>query len=58
MTDLEALQSYAAEYGRNWKQALWLDWYNARAIGERGAILHGIRNTYGPEWLESFRFPK
>lgn len=56
--DLEALRSYATEYGRNWKSDLWLDWYRARADGERGAILHGLRNNLGPDWLRRFKFPK
>lgn len=54
--DLAALRSYAEENGRNWKQALGLDWYHARAHGERGAILHGLRNNLGPDWLARFKF--
>ena len=56
--ELSALQSYAAQYGRQWKAALTLDWYNARAIGERGAILHGVRNDLGQRWLNTFQLPK
>ena len=60
--DIAALQSYAAERGRKWKQDLALDWYNARAsfcaeMPDRGAILHGLRNNLGPTWLEGFKFP-
>jgi hypothetical protein len=55
--DYNALASYAAEHGRKWKEALSLDWYHARAIGERGAILHALRNhpRFGCEGLEKFR---
>lgn len=55
----EALQSYAAEHGRKWKEALRLDWYNARAIGDRGAILHGLRNDprWGHEGLDAYMLP-
>lgn len=55
--EVDAVRSYAAEHGRRWKEALALDWYNARAIGQRGAILHGMRNDprLGPRWLEAFR---
>jgi hypothetical protein len=43
-----ALCDYAHENGRTWRNKLELDWYNARAIGDRGAILHGLRND--PRW--------
>jgi hypothetical protein len=58
--ELAALDSYVAEHGRKWKSALELDWYNARAIGERGAILHGMRNDWrlGSEWLRSYKHPR
>jgi hypothetical protein len=57
---LEAVRSYAAQHGRKWKEALCLDWYNARAIGERGSILHGLRNSplHGHRWLAGFKLPK
>ncbi|TJW14400.1 MAG: hypothetical protein E5W82_10515 [Mesorhizobium sp.] len=59
--DIAALRSYAAEYGPKWKDALALDWYNARLsicseMPERGSILHGLRNNLGPSWLADFRF--
>jgi hypothetical protein len=54
--DLDALRSYAEEHGRRWKSDLSADWYHARAIGMRGAILHGLRNNLGPEWLTRFQF--
>lgn len=53
-TDLAALKSYAAEHGRNWKSALRADWAAARAIGDRGATLHCLRNRLGPAWLARF----
>jgi hypothetical protein len=64
-TELAALRSYAAEYGRKWKDALRLDWFRARLsfcadMPERGSILHGLRNHpgFGHEGLEKFRLPK
>ena len=54
--DLVALRSYAIEHGPKWKDELQLDWYHARAHGERGSILHGLRNNLGPSWLVDFRF--
>lgn len=63
--ELAALRSYAKEYGRFWKLALDLDWYNARLswcsdMPNRGSILHGLRNNpgFGPEGLRRFTFPK
>lgn len=55
-----ALVSYAAEHGRKWKADLSLDWYNARAIGDRGALLHALRNHpgFGFDGLDNFRLPK
>ncbi|MDR3474507.1 MAG: hypothetical protein P4M09_22890 [Devosia sp.] len=51
-----ALLDYAKEHGRFWKTALQTDWYHARARGDRGAILHGLRNdpNFGHEGLEAF----
>lgn len=60
--ELAALRSYAAEHGRKWKEALSLDWYNARPsycadMPNRGSILHGLRNHpgFGPSGLAAFR---
>jgi hypothetical protein len=55
----EALHSYALEYGRNWKDHLSLDWYRARAIGNRGALLHALRNSpgFGVEGLAAYQLP-
>lgn len=63
--EMAALRSYAREFGRRWKESLWLDWYNARLrtakdMTNRGSILHGLRNNpdFGPTGLDRFRFPK
>lgn len=63
--EIAALASYAAEYGRKWKSALELDWYNARLsycadIPNRGSILHGLRNdpNFGPSGLAAYKLPK
>jgi len=57
--ELDAIKSYALENGRLWKADLAADWYNARAIGERGAILHALRNDprWGHEGLRAFIMP-
>jgi len=59
--DIAALRNFAAEHGPKWKDALHLDWYNARLshcqdMPERGTILHGLRNNLGPSWLCDFTF--
>jgi len=54
--DVAALRDYAIEFGPKWKDCLAVDWYNARAEGMRGSILHGLRNNLGPSWLRSFAF--
>lgn len=61
--ELAALQSFAAEYGREWKQyllAAWLSYaYKGRHMGGRDTgILRTIRNEFGNEWLFKFRLPK
>lgn len=57
--ELDAITSYAADHGVAWKGDLQIDWYNARAIGDRGAILHALRNDprWGHEGLEAFELP-
>jgi len=50
----EALASFALKHGRTWKSKLRLQWY----IAASGPILHGLRNTHGPEWLIKFKLPK
>ncbi|QIG74600.1 hypothetical protein EVC11_018 [Rhizobium phage RHph_I20] len=61
--ELEALQAFAAEYGRQWKGVLSnVYWYNARVWRggkpNDGYILHGLRNSLGPSWLDGFKLPK
>ena len=52
-----ALQQYAAEHGRSWKQDLHADWMHARAQvrGETSPELQQIRNSFGPSWLMKFK---
>lgn len=53
----EALEAFAKEHGRNWREELNnVYWYNARIWHgpegkEYGSTLHMIRNTRGPTWL-------
>lgn len=47
-----ALREYANVHGRLWKQALNIDWMNARRPG----ALQVIRNVFGPTWLTKFSF--
>lgn len=63
--ELEAVQAFAKEYGREWKQylmAAWLSYsYKGRHMGGQDAgLLRGIRNDYrlGTEWLHGFKLPK
>lgn len=63
--ELAALQAFAAEYGRKWKESLaFTYWYNARiwrdASGAQamGYLLHGLRNRLGPRWLATFKLPR
>jgi predicted dienelactone hydrolase len=58
--EITALCLYAQEHGRLWKQALRDDWMAARARGERGVILHNLRNNpdFGPRGLEAFSLPR
>jgi hypothetical protein len=46
-----ALQAYAAEHGRCWKEHLLAEWINATAE----PLLHQLRNTHGPTWLLHLR---
>ncbi|WP_234689489.1 hypothetical protein [Allorhizobium ampelinum] len=55
---IKALQAFAAAHGRNWKHILSTDywpkaqiWSDGPGGKNMGAILHGIRNEYGPSWL-------
>lgn len=62
---IAALEAFAAAHGRKWKSVLnETYWYNARmwrgADGRNeiiGSILHGIRNEFGPTWLDKFKLP-
>lgn len=61
--ELDALQRFAAEYGREWKQyllAAWLSYaYKGRHMGGKDTgILRNIRNDRGNAWLHSFKLPK
>lgn len=61
--ELEALQSFAKEYGREWKQYLMAAWgshsYKGRHMGGQDTgTLRCIRNEFGHIWLESFKLPK
>lgn len=54
-----AIQHWAHNNGRNWKQTLRFAWES----GDYGTFTHAselqqIRNQYGPSWLVSFRLPK
>lgn len=49
-----ALDKYAHENGKLWKERLRNDWMTGKARGE----LQVIRNSFGPTWLKSFRFKK
>lgn len=59
----EALEAFAAEHGRNWRETLNnVYWYNARIWSGgkpgMGSTLHGIRNERGPTWLfDVFKIP-
>ncbi len=61
--ELAAVQAFAKEYGREWKQylmAAWLSYsYKGLHMGGRDTgILRYIRNTRGHEWLDKFKLPK
>ncbi len=61
--ELQALQRFAAEYGREWKQYLFAAWlsytYKGRPMaGKDTGTLRSIRNEFGNEWLHRFKLPK
>ena len=65
--ELEAITEFAKEEGRKWKATLSdTYWYNARIWYSRkdpfnpyrGHLLHGLRNSHGPSWLDGFKLPK
>ena len=54
MTDeqREAVEAYAAKYGRFWKQKLLLAWQTGRDTSEpHGWALRELRNERGSAWL-------
>jgi hypothetical protein len=63
--ELAALLRFANDNGRRWKSQLSdIYWYNARIWrGEDGRddsvgyVLHGLRNSHGPAWLDTFKLP-
>lgn len=60
--ELEALQSFAKEYGREWKQYLMAAWgsysYKGRHMGGQDTgTLRCIRNEFGHDWLMKFKLP-
>jgi len=63
--EIAALKAFAADYGRNWKSKLanvyWPNarlWRDASGDSRPGSILHGLRNSHGPSWLDDFKLPK
>jgi hypothetical protein len=66
--DVAAIQAFAKDHGHTWKTTLACTyWYNARVWSgpkgtpystEQGSILHGLRNSHGPSWLDGFKLPK
>ena len=44
-----ALRVYACGHGRSWKTKLWVQWMDATA----DPLLHRLRSTHGPVWLDS-----
>jgi hypothetical protein len=61
--ELAALQIFAAENGRGWKEKLnFVYWFNARIYRDRAGnshyALHRLRNDLGPSWLAGFALPK
>jgi hypothetical protein len=61
--DIAALQSWAKQHGRYWKEPLRDLWNRAVvALGlpnsDRDTTVYCLRNSHGPSWLRSFRLPK
>lgn len=49
---LEALQEFAAKYGRYWKDELRTQWLHGTDAHEpKGHLLRQVRNQLGPKWL-------
>lgn len=59
---IKALSDFACAHGMGWKLELSMTyWYNARLWRGRhgtdnmvGSILHGLRNSHGPDWLDTY----
>jgi len=61
-SELEAVQTFAAEFGRAWKERLAFDYWPAARIfiarnGRSCHELHRLRNELGPQWLAGFKLP-
>lgn len=61
--ELQALQTFAKKYGREWKQYLFAAWlsyaYKGNHMGGKDTgTLREIRNEFGNEWLFKFKLPK
>ena len=46
-----APHTYSREHGRSWKTRLWVQWTDATA----DLLLHRLRNTHGPAWLDRLK---
>jgi hypothetical protein len=66
--EIAALQAFAKEKGRRWKSVLnevywynariWEEWTGMKCSKDKGYLLHGLRNSHGPTWLDGFKLPK
>lgn len=56
---LQALRDYAHWAGPEWKLTLSRDWMRAGSEwpGDRYSLLHQLRNSHGPAWLNSYKLP-
>lgn len=58
-TQRQALQLFAEAHGRQWKARLSDAWmtglYGAGIDADTKATLQGIRNTFGPSWLATYK---
>lgn len=56
---LKAVQTYAANNGRQWKRLLNHAWMTGDyQVEDDSASLQQIRNSFGPSWLVRFRLPQ
>lgn len=57
--ELQAIQTFAAHYGRKWKDKLAFEyWFTARIFSKAGIEypeLQRLRNDLGPSWLAGFK---